>query len=352
MRSGAIEFERPEPLRRAPRAIAPRLALAALAALAVGLGQPATAAAEPDAAERSLEQARAGAEHFKAKRFIEAARAFEGAYRTNPVDPRNLRYAGRAWEEVGVIDRAISLFERYLQVETNPEHRQSIVPRLDALKAKTPRERAEALAMATIKYPQGRLEEEAAQAFERLGDKASLERAIKLYETSRLWAETPEAKAAVDANINRVRAQMAALDKAAREPKGPDPKPPGSGGPGVTKPQPPASDGLGTALYVIGGVAVLAGGGLGGWGYLSHRGALDDNLAGKFKSKDDYEAATESARTLNTVGWVVAGTGVAVLGVAILRTVLRDDAPPATSTLRLTPTLGAGQAGLALGGRF
>lgn len=342
------------------------------AAVALSLACALTAAPMPvfadDAAEKSLELARDGAGHFKEKRYIEAARAFESAYRTNPVDPRNLRYAGRAWEEVGVIDRAISLFERYLQVETNPEYRQSIVSRLDKLKAITAKERAEALAMATIKYPQGRLEEEAAQAFERLGDKASLDRAIKLYETSRLWAETPEAKAKVDANINRVRKAIDDLERKANEPDKPDP---GTGLPGQPhKPAEPEGDTLGMVLYIVGGVALVAGGGLGGYGYLSYDQAIQDNDAGKFATRDAYDSATESARTMNQAGYGLAAVGVGVLGWAIVRTVMRGDpadkaAPvPApggkktegsgeSTSLYLQPRFDRdGAAGFVLGGRF
>ena len=141
--------------------VASLIFVASLCAVATTVVAPSAAFAD-DPAAKALELASSGAVHFKAGRFPEAARDFEAAYRTNPVDPKNLRYAGRTWEQVWVWDLAISLFERYLQVETSPELRQSIVPRLDKLKSTTPQERAEALAMATIKYPQARLEGEAA----------------------------------------------------------------------------------------------------------------------------------------------------------------------------------------------
>lgn len=346
------------------RRVAPFVVALSLCAVATSVISPRVVLAQ-DAAAKALELASSGAVHFKAERFPEAARDFEAAYRTNPVDPKNLRYAGRAWEQVGVWDRAISLFERYLQVETSPELRQSIVPRLDKLKATTPQERAEALAMATIKYPQARLEGEAAQAFERLGDKASLERAIKLYETSRLWAETPAEKARVDDDINRVRQRITALEKGGdtqqnnqnnqqnqnnQNNQQPDPK----------KPEPPKSDTLGTVLYIAGGVAIVAGAGLVGVGYMQYSGAIEDNDSGKFKTKADYDDALGSAKTTYVAGAAVAGVGVLVVGVAVARTLMAPAAAPAsngaaagaTTSWQLLPRLTQDGVGLALGGSF
>ena len=343
--------------------VASLIFVASLCAVATTVVAPSAAFAD-DPAAKALELASSGAVHFKAGRFPEAARDFEAAYRTNPVDPKNLRYAGRAWEQVGVWDRAISLFERYLQVETSPELRQSIVPRLDKLKSTTPQERAEALAMATIKYPQARLEGEAAQAFERLGDKASLERAIKLYETSRLWAETPAEKSRVDDDINRVRQRITALEKGGdpqqnnqqqnqqnQQNQQPDPK----------KPVPAQSDTLGTALYIAGGVAIVAGAGLVGVGYMQYGAAIDDNDNGKFKTKTDYDDALGSAETTYIAGAAVAGVGVIVVGVAVVRSLMApavtapaasSGTPAAGASWQLLPRWSQDGVGLTLGGSF
>lgn len=146
-----------------------------------------------------------GAALFKKGEYFEAAQAFERAYALDARDFRVLRYAGRAWQEIGHWDRALTLLERYSALETEAELKASLLPNLEKLRKTTARERAEALATAATRYPQARLEEEAARALAALGDAASLKRAVQLLEVARLGAATPAEKDRLDTEINQAR---------------------------------------------------------------------------------------------------------------------------------------------------
>ncbi len=328
----------------------------ALSLSAVTALLPATAVA--DAASDSLEQARAGAVHFRAKQFLEAARAFEHAYRLNPVDPRNLRYAGRAWQEVGHWERALSLLERYSQLESKPALRQSIQPRIDTLRATKPRQRAEQLALATVRFPQGKLEIDAARAYERLGTEADLNRAVKLYENARLWATSSAQQAQVDTSIDRLKGKLIALKNA---PKGPQT---GVGVGVVTPPVvklEPKNDTVGTLLYVIGGVALVGGAGLGTAGLLKGGDATKNYEADKVLPlaqttyKGDYaayESDVETAKLMNIVGFTVAGVGGAVVLWAVIRGATSGPSPAAKTSWWVAPDMGGERSGMVVGMRF
>ncbi|MSP91267.1 MAG: tetratricopeptide repeat protein [Myxococcales bacterium] len=142
------------------------------------------------AAEDATTFAQRGATAFKAGQYLDAARNFERAWQLDPADNKNLRYAGRAWQEVGHWHKARLLLERYVEVEKDAALRQSVIEKLGPLHSATPVEIAEALAKATGLYPQGKLEPEAAQALEDLGDERSLRRAASLWEVAKLAATT------------------------------------------------------------------------------------------------------------------------------------------------------------------
>lgn len=336
----------------------PRALRFAACAVSVALVLPASLpAAAQTKSEKSFALAKEGAGHYKAKRYLEAARLFEEAYRVNPVDPRNLRYAGSAWNKVGHWERALNLLERYSQLATNAAHRQSIQPRIAELKKKTPRERADQLALATVKYPQGKLEIEAARALERLGKKNDLERALKLYETARLWATSPALSAQVNADIDRVKNKLIELEKKKNAPK--DPKGPGKTGP--PKQLPPKSDTLGTVLFVVGGVVAVAGAGLGAYGLIQGNKVQESYKKDQFltldqatyKNRQEYEDALSGASSLNSIGYVVAGVGGAVLAFAIVRAAMKPDPKaPAATTWWVAPQADGESRGMVVGLHF
>ena len=353
------------------------LSLSALAALllSASLAMPSPAFAGDKNASSAA--AKEGAGHFKGKRFIEAARRFEEAYRLNPVDPRNLRYAGRAWQEVGHVERALGLFERYHQVETNPKHRATIVPHIETLKAIPAPKRADMLAQATINYPQGKLELEAGRAMERLGDEVSLQRALKLFGTARLWATTPAEQSAVDAAIDQAKRQQvalkenaaakekaakdkAAMEKAAKDAAAGDNGDPGggankggAGSMGVAKTG--TSDGMKSGLMIGGGAVALVGVALAVYGIMAVRtadadyqedGTVADPNMWSYGSPDEYESDRSFNSSLYYAGLATAGVGVGVLVWGILR-------PAATATSwHAAPLVDANHRGLLVGLRF
>ncbi|MCO4763627.1 MAG: hypothetical protein KC502_19100 [Myxococcales bacterium] len=347
-----------------------QFAVAALAVVAVAGVVATPSAASADPASDSLAQAKVGAVHFRAKRFLDAARAFEQAYRLNPVDARNLRYAGRAWQEVGHWERALNLLQRYAQLEKKPDLRLSIQPRIAQLKAATARQKAEQLAIASVKYPQGKLEIEAARALERLGTRPDYERAIKLYETARLWATSPAKQAQVEAALDRLRGKLLAADKPAPTPVAkPVTKPVTPANPPPIKPAPvvpvppvkpdPKEDSLGTILYIVGGVALVGGAGVGALGYLNGKEATDAYVADETLPKDqstykgDYDAYktdVDSAKVLNLLGGVAAGVGAAVLVWAIVRG--GSDTAAKKSAWWVAPSLSGRGAAVSAGLRF
>ena len=96
----------------------------------------------PDAAAQGAEDAHAhaqeGAVHFKAGRFLKAARAFEKAVRIDPSNRVYLRYTGRAWQDVGHIERARRMLQLYMTLETDEKLKASILPHVKVLEAATP----------------------------------------------------------------------------------------------------------------------------------------------------------------------------------------------------------------------
>ena len=318
----------------------------------------------PDATAQGAEDAAAhaqeGAGHFKAGRYLKAARAFEQAVGIDPSNRRYLRYTGRAWQEVGHIERARRMLQLYMTLETDEKLKESIAPQVKVLEAATPQVIAEQLLAATRKHPMGRLEGDTAAAFARLDDEKSLKLALTLYEAARLTAPTDKKREEVDGAMKKIRARLDAPptktgggDGKAGDGKVGDGK---SGGDPV-KPEAPQSDGLGTALYVIGGVLLVGGGGLSAWGYMASSGANDEWAKDKdlpadkrhYKSFDDYESDKSSGDSANLIGAGVAGVGGAVLIWALIRTLTRDDGKQAWY---VAPAVARDGFGVALGGGF
>ncbi len=171
------------------------------------------------AADESKAMAAKGAALFKKAEYLGAAQAFEKAFALDARDFRVLRYAGRAWQEVGHWDRALTLLERYQSLETDPELKASVQANIDLLRKATPREKAERLERAVQAYPQAHLEEEAAAALEALDDADAYKRAVQLYEVARVSAANPADKARLDKEIKRVRELAKAAE--ARKPAAP-----------------------------------------------------------------------------------------------------------------------------------
>jgi tetratricopeptide (TPR) repeat protein len=130
--------------------------------------------------EESHAMAEKGAAAFKNQQFYEAAVAFEKAYQLDRRDAKNLRYAGRAWQEIGDWQRARNLLERYAEVESDAGAKASIGKYLDPLRQATPQQVLAKLIEATQKFPEAQLEEEAALQLEKVGDEASLKQSEKL----------------------------------------------------------------------------------------------------------------------------------------------------------------------------
>ena len=166
--------------------------------------------ARVQAADDAAAMAQRGAAAFKARQFLDAARDFERAWQLDPADNLNLRYAGRAWQEVGHWHKARLLLERYIEVEKDPSLRQSVTDKLEALRKASSVDIAEALAQATETYPQGRLEPEAALALEDVGDERSLRRAASLWEVAKLAATTDADRDRADAAGRRLKDRLRA----------------------------------------------------------------------------------------------------------------------------------------------
>ena len=325
----------------------------ALASPATAQGQDANAEQTPQ--DKALELARAGAGHFKAKRFLDAARAFEQAYRANPVDPRNLRYAGRAWQEVGALSRALSLLERYALVEKNPKYKASIQARVDALRKLTPRQRAESLAKATVNYPQGKLEIDAARALARLGEKSDLERALKLYETARIWAIDAVTRAQIDQALDKIRT---ALTKPKPKPIVAKPVKPAPVTPAPVAPAPPVVKKAKTrpssvGWFVSGGILTAVGVGVAAWSAseATLKGTQWSNSADSTyqnKTYGDYESDHNGLKMMHYGGLAAAGLG----GVALVVGLVRSLSGGESTALQLAPRLSPNNTGLALSGRF
>lgn len=336
---------RPRPLLR--RAILPVLLLVAGA-----LWTPRPASAEASPAQAAATE---GAGHFKAKRYLEAARAFERSYQLEPTDPVLLRYAGRAWQEVGHLGRAKRLLERYLELEKNAARRSSIEPKLARLRGLDKTALAEALVEAARKHPGGGLEAEAAFALEELDDPASLARALKHWELARTLAKDSGVRVQCDSGIRRVKRRMAELEKGAAP--APQPTPVPTPVPTPTPPPSPAppeatgSSGLTVALYVIGAVGLVGGAGMAGYGFIQADNANKafkedaDKLPAKrtYSSFEAYEKDKKGADTMAYIGYGVAGVGAIATVWAIARTA--TSGPAAADGSGVRPWVGSGGRG-------
>ncbi len=308
-----------------------------------------------DAAQAQL-AAQEGAGHFKAKQFLKAARAFERAFRHDPTDARLVRYAGRSWQEVGHWDRARRLLERYLQLEQNPEHRASILAKLAKLRKMTPLGVAESLLLATKRFPLGRLERDAAMAYERVGSERGFKQALNLYETARLSAGTAVERGQIDAAITRVQGNLMKLKSGVEPASLARPATPTT----LTMFKPPpaaASDTVGTVLYIVGGVVVAAGGTMAAMGYMQAARANDEWTSDKdlplaerhFKSFKKYKTEKEAGGSLHLAGLGVVGGGGAVILWAVVRGLTKA---PGRAAWQVAPMRTSGGAGLVFGRRF
>ncbi|MSQ83407.1 MAG: hypothetical protein EXR77_11060 [Myxococcales bacterium] len=316
-------------------------------------GGPASICAYAAAADDAGDFAAKGAEAFKANQYLEAAQAFEKAAQLDPSDPKNLRYAGRAWQEVGHLRRALVLLEAYLKIEPDPKLRASIEEKIAPLRKLKSKQVAEALAQALGKYPQGRLEAETAKAYEEIGDEPALKRAAELWEVARVRAASDSERMAAETGSARV-AQRVFDAKARREKedaerkaseaeaaraaakaahdKAPDPI-------GATKP--PASSapillyGAGGALVATGALLVVLGR---NGADTVHRAALAHEY------KDDYPRYLKdraSADTMYYVGYGAAAAGAGVLLWAFLVPSLPSPENKATTWYVLPTARGA-----------
>ena len=323
---------------RIARAQRPRGGLSALAlavALAfTGLPLSAFAGAAEDAKALNVK----GADLFKKGDFLAAAQAFEKAYALDSRDFRVLRYAGRAWQEIGFYERALTLLERYYGLETEAKAKETLLPSLEKLRKATPLERAAALEQSTKKYPQAHLEDEAAKALEALGDVESLRRAVPLWEVARLGARDDAVKQRIDEQLQRLRERIAGLDKAAVSAAAEAKNAPPAGGPlgdksGVAvradaKPS--------TTQWVLWGTgAAVAAGGAALWvvGAGKSSAANDDAKAGKLDF-GAYEAKRDSADTLYFTGIGLAAAGVATIVSGFLLKPGPGEAPRSTLWVR------------------
>lgn len=291
------------------------LVLATVSAAQLG---PSTALAGP--AEESKALNNKGAGLFKKGEYFEAALAFEKAYALDARDFRVLRYAGRAWQEIGHWDRALTLLERYFSLESEADLKASLLPNLEKLRKTTPRERAEALASAATRYPQARLEEEAARALQALGDAASLKRAVQLFEVARLGAGNPAEKDRLDKDIAQAREalQQAEVREAAALKASKPVKPPVE----LPKAPPPRSagpTGLQWALWGGGGAVALGGAALWLVGRKQTFEATDrlaalpkTAVAERDEARSDYDKG--STLYFAGIGLAAVGAGAAVAG--------------------------------------
>ena len=202
----------PHCTRQLPRNAWQRL-LAAMGAASLVWASAAPSPAWAGPVEESAELAQKGAAAFKNKQYYEAATAFMQAYQFDKRDPKNLRYAGRAWQEIGHWQRALNLLERYVEVEPDEALRTSIVDKLEPLRKATPQQILDALLDATKRFPEAQLEEEAALALEKIGDEAALKKAEKFYEVARLGAVQPNDRERIEAGLKRVQSRLVEVQK-------------------------------------------------------------------------------------------------------------------------------------------
>lgn len=99
------------------------LKLGVVVAVVIALGQPARA--EEDAAAL----AERGLAAYGLGRYAEAAEAYERAYAARP-EAQYLYRAARAWEDGGARARAVVLYQNYLKLFPDGEHRSDVARRL------------------------------------------------------------------------------------------------------------------------------------------------------------------------------------------------------------------------------
>ncbi|MBM4344724.1 MAG: hypothetical protein FJ100_15265 [Deltaproteobacteria bacterium] len=324
----------------------------------IALALPGLAWAGADEARQFAEK---GAEAFKAAQYWEAAVAFEKAAQLDPSDPKNLRYAGRAWQEVGHLRKALVLLEAYLKIEPDAALKASAEGKIAPLRNLTPLQHVEALSAALVKYPQARLEPEAAKAHEEIGDEASFKKAAELWEVAKVRAASDAERLVAENGSARVAQRLFDLrakrekDEADRNQKQADAKS-GSGKgnpqdgkatPGTAEPS-EVSTPMTTLLYGAGGALVLGGAAL----VLVGRNTADnvdtDAKAGKYATNPGkYTTDRDSADITAYAGWGVAAAGAGMLLWAVL-----------LPTPAKAPTAGAGwwvaptADGFAVGGSF
>lgn len=320
---------------------------------------PAVALAGP--AEEAQVHAGKGVELFKKEQFYDAALAFEEAVKLDPTDARNLFYCGRAWQQVGFWTRAKTLLERYLVLEKDEALRTKIIPKLTELRNATPAQIAAALAEATQKYPQARLEAEAAQAYEKLGDEASLRKAAEFWELARTAAGNAEDRAQFTTNSRRVQARLLEMEQhKAVEPKvevKTEPKvEPKVEAKAEAKPQPPASGGGSGKILLIGGGVLLVGGAvIAVMGASKGQTANDGAATHAFADYAAYQNEKKSADNMNFIGLGVAGLGAALAITGGVMTLLQG--APATegsvhTSWHIAPLLQPNVQGLVFSGVF
>ncbi|MBM4346131.1 MAG: hypothetical protein FJ100_22385 [Deltaproteobacteria bacterium] len=306
------------------------ITIAAVAASAFAVNR---AWAGPAPAVEANALATKGAALFAKGEYLEAAGLFERAYALDAKGFRVLRYAGRAWQEIGHWERALTLLERYYALETEPSLRETVLANLDKLRKATPRDKALALDGAARKYPQARLEDQAAQALEALGDAESLRRAIEHWEVARLAAADAAAKTRVENDLARARERLRIVQ--AELIRGAD---------AVGQPAPATvtagQSGAQWAAWIGGGAAVIAGAALWGVGAAATKDANAQYTA-KALSYSAYSDARSTADVQYFSGIGLAGAGALAVAAGFL--LGPGDAPA---------RVGLGPHGIWLAGRF
>lgn len=310
---------------------------------------PALAVAGEDAAM----WANKGAQAFKVNSFYDAAVAFERAAQLDPGQPKNLRYAGRAWQQVGHWKKALALLELYVKIEPSAEHRASIGEYLEPLRAATARQRAEALQRALVQYPQARLEADAAAAWEEVADEAGYKAAADLWEVARVRAASDVERQTAEVGVRRAQARWQAL----RDTREAESRRRVAGKPGDvqasntgSRPVAATSEGgmdMRTPLLVAGGVLAAGGLAAAGIGFFGAR-DVDQTAAqgGYAHAYSTYVADRDRNVTLQYLGWAAVGVG-AGLGIWALLS-----EPKRGPTATVVPGAGAASAGLSVVGFF
>ena len=243
------------------------------------------------------------------------------------------------------------LLERYLVVEKDEALRTSLMPKLLELRKATQAQIAAALADATQKYPQARLEAEAAQAYEKLGDEPSLRKAAEFWELARTAAATPEERAQFTSSSRRVQMRLLELEQ---QKKNAEPKVESRAEQKVEKKvEAPESGGTGKILLIGGGVLLVGGAVLAVIGAGKGQTANDGVSQGKFADYTAYQNEKNSADRLNTIGWVAAGVGGGAAIAGLVMGMIRGAPTPTEHAVWLmAPMVAADQGGLVISGVF